>query len=200
MFKFLKMVCGILFIQIGIELYVNRWSRRLPGRLFLDNYIPDKLYSQIHELMPIICVDIVVYNGYDWTILQLRRDREPEKGSMWFPGGRLLRNEKLDDAAHRIVQSETGLHISNLICLGFDETIFNADPFGHNNGSHTINIVYSGISYNCQDISINNFHSYSDFPGESIWHKNKRYCRNRWNKGKSASGVWFSSRIKWNGR
>lgn len=65
------------------------------------------------------------------------------KGQWWFPGGRLCRNEKLKDAVKRIVKGETSLSVCRTTLLGFDETEFEMDPFGHGQGTHTVNFVYA---------------------------------------------------------
>jgi colanic acid biosynthesis protein WcaH len=57
--------------------------------------------------MPIVCVDVVV--RYRECALLLRRTQEPDAGKWWLPGGRLLKGEKLIDAAYRKVLEETGL-------------------------------------------------------------------------------------------
>lgn len=103
--------------------------------------IPSELYVQIHENMPIICVDCVV--SCSDKILLVKRKTEPMKGSWWFPGGRLARNEKLDAAVRRIVNNETSLSVCRQTLIGFDETEFETDPFGHGNGTHTVNFVYA---------------------------------------------------------
>ena len=70
-------------------------------------FIPQDLYDNIIDLMPIICVDGIIQteNG----ILLLLRDNEPEKNKWWFPGGRLLKGEKLEEGIVRKVKEETGL-------------------------------------------------------------------------------------------
>lgn len=106
------------------------------------NNLPEGFYSEVHKTMPIICVDVVVSNGTE--VLLIKRDREPEKGTWWFPGGRLLKSETLRKAATRIVKNETNLEIQQLTYLGLAETQFSEDPFGHGQGTHTINAVYLG--------------------------------------------------------
>jgi len=103
--------------------------------------IPTTLYSEIHEIMPIICVDCVI--SVDNKILLVKRKCEPMSGAWWFPGGRLTKNERLNTAMSRIVKSETGLDLSRPVMLGHDETKFEADPFGHGAGTHTVNFVYA---------------------------------------------------------
>lgn len=106
----------------------------------LDN-IPREEYAKFHKQMPIVCIDCVV--SCDSKILLVKRKCEPMKDSWWFPGGRLVRNENLAHAVRRIVKVETGLSFNRQIFLGFDETQFETDPFGHNGGTHTINFVYA---------------------------------------------------------
>lgn len=106
----------------------------------MKSEIPQSLYSQIHEVMPILCVDVVVTNGSD--ILLVCRDCEPEKGTWWFPGGRLHKGERLKTGARRIVKQETNLNVSAPLFLGIAETQFTTDPFGHKKGTHTVNAVY----------------------------------------------------------
>lgn len=102
--------------------------------------LPEDFYARVHESMPILCVDVVVTNGE--SVLLIRRGREPEKGTWWFPGGRLLRDEKLKYGVTRVVKDETGLAVFNPTFLTVAETLFDEDPFGHGKGTHTVNMVY----------------------------------------------------------
>ena len=67
--------------------------------------IPQDLYNEILSTMPIICVDGIIQKGGE-TLLLLR-DNEPEKGKWWFPGGRVLKGERLEDAINRKIKEET---------------------------------------------------------------------------------------------
>lgn len=91
--------------------------------------------------MPIICVDIVIRDNNN-RVLLLKRTQEPIIGQWWFPGGRIFKLEKIEDAMKRIMLKETGLEIGGYHRIGFEETIFNEDPFGHNCKTHTINFIY----------------------------------------------------------
>jgi hypothetical protein len=92
--------------------------------------------------MPIICVDIVV-NTND-RILLVKRDKEPEK--------------------------ETGISVVEPYCLGYDETIFDADPFGHDKGTHTINFVFAAKAPTLKQIALDANHvACSVFTPEEIY-------------------------------
>ena len=103
--------------------------------------ICSKTFKIIHELMPIVCIDVVI--RIDGKFLLIKREKEPAKGQFWFPGGRLIKHEKIKDAAARIVKQETNLNIINQVFLDIDETIFDEDPFEHNGKTHTVNLVFA---------------------------------------------------------
>ena len=93
----------------------------------------------------------------------MKRNNEPEKGNWWFPGGRLLKNEKLEDAIVRKFKEETNLDVIVDTYLGITETIFSTGPFDI--PVHTVNVTFSVIA-NEENIKIDNLHS--DF----IWSNN----------------------------
>jgi len=101
-------------------------------------YIPDELYEEILNAVPFVCVDIVIKNEDSFFLA--KRKNKPAQGQWFFPGGRVLKNEKLEDAAIRKIQQETGLNAKIEKILGVDETIFPDGPFG---GSvHSVNVVF----------------------------------------------------------
>lgn len=107
-----------------------------------SNHFGNELYKLIHKNMPIACVDIILKttNG---QFLLVKRNNEPCKNQMWLVGGRVKRNESLEDAAERKVKEEIGIKINNpqKVAGGY-ETVFSEDPFGHGQGTHTINTCY----------------------------------------------------------
>ena len=85
--------------------------------------IPQDLYDKILNTMPIICVDGIIQKG-DSTLLLLR-DNEPEKDNWWFPGGRVIKGETLENAVIRKVKEETGLECEVLSMFDITQTSFN---------------------------------------------------------------------------
>ena len=74
--------------------------------------IEPKLYDKIKKSMPLPCVDLLVTHK-DNLLLTLRNN-EPGK-DLWFtPGGRIYRNESLEEAVKRILSMETGLQPINI--------------------------------------------------------------------------------------
>lgn len=88
--------------------------------------------------MPVLTVDIViVYRG---KFLLLKRAIAPAKGQWWTPGGRVLKGEKLEDAARRKAKEETGLSVKIIKLLGADGVLWKKGAQGVS--SHTPSVVY----------------------------------------------------------
>lgn len=123
--------------------------------------IEQLLYNQILRTMPIICVDGIIFNDKH-EILFLKRNNEPEKNKWWFPGGRLLKNENLENAIVRKFKEEVDLEVTVKKFIGVTETIFDTGPFDI--PVHTVNFTFLLDSEKYQ-LKIDELHS------EYIWTK-----------------------------
>src|SRR3990167_9419733 len=103
--------------------------------------IPSKLYKKIVELVPIVCVDIVVY--YKGKFLLVKRSTEPLKGIWWIPGGRMLKGETTLKTAKRKIKEELGLKIKHLRPYGIYEDHYKKSAWGVPTSS--VSVVYIGI-------------------------------------------------------
>ena len=101
--------------------------------------IEEKLYKKIQEVLPICCVDVVIFNK-NKEFLLLKRRNEPVKGYWWIPGGRILKGELIEKAALRKAKEETGLDVKIKKLLGAKETIFKKGIYG--SAVHTVNIIF----------------------------------------------------------
>lgn len=102
--------------------------------------IPDKDYRRIIEQLPIICVDAIIINDKKQYLL-VRRKNEPLKGEYWVPGGRLFKNESLQDAVKRKVRQELGIESNIIMPVGVYEDFYEKGPFNIE-GYHALSIVY----------------------------------------------------------
>lgn len=103
--------------------------------------ISNETYKEILELIPIPCVDGVIVR--DGKVLLVKRKNEPAKGMWFLPGGRILKNEKLENAVIRKTKEETGLDVKVIQPLIFDETIYDEPSMeGVTSGAHTINVTF----------------------------------------------------------
>ena len=61
----------------------------------------------------LISIDLCIKNKS--SVLLGRRKNAPAKGSFFVPGGRIRKNEKINEALERILLDETGLKRNNSI-------------------------------------------------------------------------------------
>lgn len=92
------------------------------------NIIPAKLYKKIVELVSLLCVDIILKHKGKYILV--KRKNEPLKGQWWVIGGRVLKGEKVLDAAKRKIKDETGLWFTNLTQTGIYEDSYPRSAFG----------------------------------------------------------------------
>lgn len=109
--------------------------------------IPIEHYKKIVEVLPILCVDIIIKNQ-NGEYLLIKRANEPLKGQWWVIGGRVLKGENLEQAAKRKVKEEVGLEIDNVKSVGYYEDVSETNPFGLTTPLHSISIVFSTIIEN----------------------------------------------------
>lgn len=102
--------------------------------------IPEKLYSQIIENMPIPCIDFVLY--HKGKVLLTYRTQEPEKGRWWIQGGRIFKHEKLKEALQRLAKREIGSEVRIIKKLGAYEYHSDKANFGIKSGTHAVVVVY----------------------------------------------------------
>ncbi len=104
----------------------------------MSSLIPEPLYRQMLEHLPIACVDIAI--AAQGSVLLLKRTTPPAENQWWLPGGRVHKNETLAGAAIRKVHAEVGINcqIKGIIHTG--ETFF---PQASSKMSrHTVNICF----------------------------------------------------------
>jgi colanic acid biosynthesis protein WcaH len=101
--------------------------------------IPTELYEQIYRSVPIFCVDIIAVDDQK-RFLMVKRKNKPFEGTWWFPGGRVLKNETVHDAALRKLKEETGSAGTFVREVGFYELI-DEDGYFENTTVHTPVVV-----------------------------------------------------------
>ena len=119
------------------------------------SWIPDDLYRQIINVMPIPCVDLIARDGKD-RILMLKRKNEPAKGQWWLPGGRVYIGETRIEAAKRKLVEECGLDAICLEEMGTFDIIY-PDKVGQACTSHGISTVFVAV---VSSDTINNHNRY----------------------------------------
>lgn len=106
--------------------------------------IPEKEYKKIIQVLPILCVDVIIVNEKKEYLL-VKRKNEPLKGEWWVVGGRLEKGEAAERAAIRKIKEETSLRVSCLNFVGYYEGWFDKNAFGVPGQLHTVSIVFSAV-------------------------------------------------------
>lgn len=106
-------------------------------------------FKTIVENTPLISIDFMIRNKEN-KILLGKRVNKPACNFLFTLGGRVYKNEKLDDAKKRILKDEIGLNIEeyNLKFIGIFEHFYD-DSFADDNiTTHYVNLAYEiNVSY-----------------------------------------------------
>lgn len=102
--------------------------------------IEKELYSKITQVLPIICVDVLVTDRLG-RVLLVKRTQAPARDQWWQPGGRVHYGELRSESARRILQEECGLSALTLQEVGTFDLIFKA-PDELEEPSHDVTTVF----------------------------------------------------------
>ncbi len=70
-------------------------------------WLNNEVFRTVVDSTPLISIDLVVQNSLGKCLLGQRLNR-PAQGAWFVPGGRVLKNETLDAAFHRLTLDELG--------------------------------------------------------------------------------------------
>ena len=83
----------------------------------MQKRLTPKEFKQVYGKVPRLCVDLVIMDK--GGILFTKRAINPCKGQWHLPGGTVLFNETLEQAAHRVAKEELGIKIKIHDDLGY---------------------------------------------------------------------------------
>ena len=98
-------------------------------------------YIKVIETMPIVCVDALIINEKNQYLL-VKRTNEPLKDEYWLPGGRLHKNELLEESIKRKVREELGVDGKIIKLIGHFEEFFDKTSQQTNKNFHAISFVF----------------------------------------------------------
>ena len=93
---------------------------------------------------PLVSIDLVIRDTSNKILLGLRTN-EPAKGSYFVPGGRILKDERLNDAFARILKAETSflIPIAEAHFIGVYEHFYEVNFFNEPGfGTHYVVLAY----------------------------------------------------------
>ena len=107
--------------------------------MFLDKDI----FSGVMQNTPLISIDLIVKNDKNQVLLG-KRVNEPALGFWFVPGGRVFKDESLDDAFERTVKEELHLNLQRTDAV-FDKTyehFYDNNVFNDNFSTHYIVLAH----------------------------------------------------------
>ncbi|MBU1667547.1 GDP-mannose mannosyl hydrolase [bacterium] len=116
-----------------------------------------KTFSEIIQNTPLISIDLIVKNSSNQVLLG-KRVNEPAKDYWFVPGGRIYKDENLEEAYTRIVQNELSIssNIPQANFHGLYEHFYDNNVF--NDGFSTHYIVLAHKLMVSTEIKVNNQH------------------------------------------
>lgn len=121
--------------------------------------LPLATYRKILDITPVCTVDVLFFNSTKTKTLLFKRENDPLKGVYFSMGGRLGKNETLEDCAVRQAFKETGISIkkSKLTFGGVQEEIHPNSIF-KNVSYHAVDTFYGYILKN-ESVKLDSQHS-----------------------------------------
>lgn len=107
--------------------------------IIINMFLEKKLFSSIVENTPLISIDLIIKNS-EGKVLLGQRVNKPAKNSWFVPGGRIYKDEKIEEAFQRITKDEIGkaFDISTAKFLGVYQHFYDDNVFNDNFSTHYI--------------------------------------------------------------
>ncbi|RLL35845.1 GDP-mannose mannosyl hydrolase [Acinetobacter cumulans] len=108
-------------------------------------WLPNETFKSVIQHTPLISIDLIVRNEQGEVLLG-NRVNAPAKGYWFVPGGRVRKNETLDNAFVRLVREELGIESgvtrADAKFLGVFEHFYDDCVFEKNISTHYIVLGY----------------------------------------------------------
>jgi len=100
-------------------------------------------FTQLIQTSPLVSIDLIIQNEQGYLLG--KRKNEPARGFWFVPGGRILKNEKIEQAFQRIAFKETGLvaAIKDAEFLGYFEHFYPNSFVADNISTHYVVLGFS---------------------------------------------------------
>ena len=147
-------------------------------------FLDDKLFKLIVSNTPLFSIDIVLLNEKN-EILTGLRNNPPAKNFWFLPGGRVKKNQILDEAFCEITKSELGkcLKYENSTLLGLHEHLWSDSIYGDDISTHYINAP----------MMIKKEQSYFDLPDNDAQHSGYKWTK--WNEFEKDPSIHSMSKL-----
>ncbi|WP_027849700.1 GDP-mannose mannosyl hydrolase [Marinospirillum minutulum] len=131
--------------------------------------LPIEEFSIIVDKTPLVSIDLLV--SYQNRYLLGKRSNAPAQGFWFVPGGRIFKNEKIDDALGRIAKKEIGIDLKEQETdfLGIYEHFYNNSFCSSEITTHYVVAAYHIIKeIDIKSLPNNEHESYKQFEVNEI--------------------------------
>lgn len=106
-------------------------------------WLDDQSFVQVISSTPLVSIDLIVRNCVGQVLLGKRLNR-PAKGYWFVPGGRIRKDERIDDAFSRLAKCELGrnLIVEQARFLGVYQHLYTDNVFGGDVGTHYVVLAF----------------------------------------------------------
>ena len=120
---------------------MSKYMRIMSKKVVLnEKRVPEYLYKKITQVMPVFCVDVIFKSKN--KVYLFKRSYQPAKNKWWIVGGRVLKGERLRDAAIRKAKEEIGVDVKIQKMVGTYELFLQPGYFNSKKGAHTISVCF----------------------------------------------------------
>ncbi len=139
-------------------------------------FLEKELFSSIIENTPLISIDLVIKNSEN-KILLGQRINKPACGSWFVPGGRIYKDEKIEDAFKRITKDEIGkiCEIKESKFKGVYQHFYNDNVFNDNFSTHYIVLGFELVINEKLSLDTTQHEKYKWFSIEELLNHNEVY-------------------------
>lgn len=113
----------------------------------MNDWLDDDVFAKGIASLPLVSIDLLVKDASSESYLFGWRCNRPAAEHWFVPGGRVRKNERLDDAFDRLVEVELGAHIarSQAKWFGVFEHFYDDYIFGEGVSTHYVVLAYEVI-------------------------------------------------------
>jgi colanic acid biosynthesis protein WcaH len=119
-----------------------------------NGWLDAETFQTVVASTPLISIDLLIENEQGEYLLGLRNNR-PAQGYWFVPGGRVQKNETLNDAFKRLTRMELGVELERTDARfkGVYEHFYTDSVFGATPGTHYIVLAYH-VNINARNVQL----------------------------------------------
>nr|WP_281496481.1 GDP-mannose mannosyl hydrolase [Ferrimonas balearica] len=146
-------------------------------------------FKMVVSSTPLISIDLIIKDSAGRVLLGKRSNR-PAQGDWFVPGGRVLKDELLEAAYHRLLYNELG--VSSAVkakFIGVYQHFYSDNFSGSDFSTHYVVLAYQlSLDGECLNLPIEQHSEYRWFKKEELLNCEQVHCHTKWyfQSGKTA--------------